>query len=128
MSRDDEEERERPERAHAGVAEDLEPARAAHVGARCVGDVGEAVLVQRSGDQGGGGDREQGRWQGREGEVGERPHAGGDAPDEQAHDGEPLRRRAERGARRRGDGEAGEEGERGAQAARDAGGRRGRRR
>ena len=62
------------------------------VGADGVGDVGEAVLVQRAGDEGGGGDREQRRRQGREGEIGERPHAGGDAADEQADDGEPLRR------------------------------------
>ena len=59
IRRDGEDQRERAERADARVLEDLEAAFVGRVRADRVGDVGEAVLVQRAGDEHRGGDREQ---------------------------------------------------------------------
>ena len=60
LEREREAERERPIGAEPAVLHDGEP-RLARASAERVGDIGKTVLVQRSGDQDAGRDRQQGR-------------------------------------------------------------------
>ena len=99
------------ERADPRVLEDLEAPLPGRVGADRVGDVGQAVLVQRAGDDDRRGDGEQRGRERRERLVGERPGARRDRADERADQREEERGAVQVRLRVRADREAGEEGD-----------------
>ena len=77
-------ERERPVRADRGVAHDGEAAGGVAAHAEPVGHVGEAVVVQRAGEDRGGGQRQRGAVEAAEQRLAERVGGGGDDADQAA--------------------------------------------